>query len=90
MEIRLTILNENEIECFMNGTMPTIILKTALFNFKVYCIELSFARLEPSNGNSTHHTSKLVQVPTKDLNLKITGKAYFENSFSFSTSPFYT
>ena len=22
MEIRLTILNENETECFMNGTMP--------------------------------------------------------------------
>ena len=45
MEIRLTILNENEIECFMNGTMPTIILKTTLF--KLHCIELSFARWEP-------------------------------------------
>ena len=45
MEIRLTILNENEIECFMNGTMPTIILKTTLF--KLHCIELSFARCEP-------------------------------------------
>ena len=42
MEIRLTILNENEIECFINGTMPTIILKTTLF--KLHCIELSFAR----------------------------------------------
>ena len=43
MEIRLTILND--IECFMNGTMPTIILKTTLF--KLHCIELSFARWEP-------------------------------------------
>ena len=45
MEIRLTILNKNEIECFMNGTMPTIILNTTLF--KLHCIELSFARWEP-------------------------------------------
>ena len=45
IEIRLTILNEHEIECFMNGTMPTIILKTKLF--KLHCIELSFARWEP-------------------------------------------
>ena len=45
MEIRLTILNENEIECFMKGIMPTIILKTTLF--KLHCIELSFARWVP-------------------------------------------
>ena len=45
MEIRLTILNENETECFMNGTMPTIILKTILL--ELHCIELSFARWEP-------------------------------------------
>ena len=41
MEIRLTILNENEID----GTMPTIILKTTIF--KLHFIELSFARWEP-------------------------------------------
>ena len=44
MEIRLTILNGNEIECFMNGTMPTIILKITLS--KLHCIELSFVRWE--------------------------------------------
>ena len=42
MEIRLTFLNENEIECFMNSTMHTNIRKNTSFNFK-----LSFARWDP-------------------------------------------
>ena len=33
-------------------------------------------------GNPTHAISKLVQVPTKYLNLRLAGKAYFENPFS--------
>ena len=40
-EIRLTFLNENEIEYFINGTMQTKIRKYTSFNFKLYRIELS-------------------------------------------------
>ena len=68
-EIWLTFLNENEIECFMNGTMQTIILINTLFNFKLHCIELSSCTLG-TLGNTTHITSKAVQVQTKYLNLK--------------------
>ena len=75
MEIRLTILNKKEIECFMNGTMPTIIPKTTLFKLHFY--RIVFCTIG-TMSNPTHATSKLVQVPTKYL----TGKAYLENPFS--------
>ena len=62
----------------MNGTMPTIILNTTLY--KLHCIELSFARWEPrANQLMLHQNSSKY---TNNLNLRLTGKAYFENPFS--------
>ena len=69
MEIRLTILTENEIECVMNGTMQTNIRKNTSFNFKLYCIDclLNGGRILDNQTHVTgaplHTWSKLYNVP---------------------------